>query len=286
VLHKTQCQHALLSRTYLLWTRHCAAYNRIIRQSGALINSALFRCQVMCLILFANRPNEKYRLVIAANRDEFYARDANRAAFWSDNPQILAGRDLTAGGTWLGVNRNGRFAAVTNFRETPPEPLPPKSRGELTTNFLNNTQSARDYVNDLKASKDLYKGFNLIVDDGSECVYYSNRAHAQILESGFYGLSNQLLDCDWPKVVSGREELAKLVRANNVEHDALLGLLLDEGNGDAFSNSFIKTAEYGTCASTILTISTTGELQFIETGFTTAGKKESEKSYNFVVGEA
>ncbi len=241
----------------------------------------------MCLILFAVRPNEHYRLVVAANRDEFYGRPASRANFWDDHRQVLAGRDLQAGGTWLGITKSARFAAVTNFRETPADPLPPRSRGELTSDFLTGQQSAEDYTAGLAAKAHEYRGFNLIVDDGRQCCYYSNQLVEPLaLSPGFYGLSNQLLDCDWPKVNQGRDSLARLVNRSTSltdKTDRLKDLLMDKGDGSPFSNSFIDTDEYGTCASTVLTISTTGTVRFTELGFAAGGRPETEVHYQFDV---
>ena len=222
--------------------------------------------------------------MVAANRDEFYGRDSARADYWNDEPDILAGRDLTAGGTWLGINQNGRFAAVTNFRETPQEPTPPRSRGELTTGFLSGDLSAEAYVASLADVGHEYRGFNLVVDDGHECYYTSNRIdQGHKLSPGTYGLSNQLLDCDWPKVNEGRTGLNRIVQSSIDDTGQLFELLFDQGSGSPFSNSFIATAEYGTCASTVLLVTTDGQVSFQEQGFVAGGKEESFKSYNFSI---
>ncbi len=237
----------------------------------------------MCLILFAVQPNQNLRLVVAANRDEFYGRPASRAHYWDDFPDVLAGRDLQMNGTWLGISKKGRFAAVTNFRETPPDPIPPRSRGDLTTEFLTTDRPVEDYVDEIQARANEYRGFNLVLDDGTSTYYYSNRAPEMIkLEPGFYGLSNQLLDCDWPKVNKGREKLSRLVtEVDDTKrlHSELFDLLIDKGDGEAFSNSFIATAEYGTCAATVLTITNNGETRFQEQGFAKHGRREHLNTY-------
>jgi uncharacterized protein with NRDE domain len=237
----------------------------------------------MCLILFAVQPNQNLRLAVAANRDEFYGRPASRAHYWEDFPEVLAGRDLQMNGTWLGVSKKGRFAAVTNFRETPPDPIPPRSRGDLTTEFLTSDLTVEDYVSEIQSRSEEYRGFNLVLDDGSNTYYYSNRAPEMIkLEPGFYGLSNQLLDCDWPKVNKGREKLSQLVSETDDPkrlHSELFDLLSDKGDGEAFSNSFISTAEYCTCAATVVTNTQAGDTRFQEQGFAKHGLREQLKTY-------
>ncbi len=236
----------------------------------------------MCLILFGVRPNEQQKLVVAANRDEFYGRPASRADFWDDHPQVLGGRDLEMGGTWLGITKQGRFAAVTNFRETPADPIPPRSRGELTAGFLTSEISALEYLKEIQQRDLEYRGFNLVLDDGKDFYYYSNQEHEiRQLSPGTYGLSNQLLDCDWPKVNRGRLKLGELLTGARVADDQLFQLLYHKGDETPFSNSFIETAEYGTCAATVLTISTTGETRFLEQGFTNNGKPASLASFEF-----
>lgn len=238
----------------------------------------------MCLILFAVQPTENLRLVVAANRDEFYNRPASSADYWNDHPGVLAGRDLERGGTWLGISIRGRFAAVTNFRETPTEPAPPRSRGELTSGFLTSNSAAKNYLEEVQTRGSEYRGFNLIVDDGTDMYYFSNRADGiRKLEPGFYGLSNQLLDCNWPKVNKGRLKLSQVIHRHadaETLHGELFKLLFDTGDGEAFSNSFIATAEYGTCAATVLSISTQGDAKFQEQGFSNKGKRGQLRSYS------
>tara|TARA_B100001964_G_C14242468_1_gene605742 strand:+ start:762 stop:1493 length:732 start_codon:yes stop_codon:yes gene_type:complete len=241
----------------------------------------------MCLILFAVQPNEKLRLVIAANRDELYDRPASSAGYWQDSPEVLGGRDLQMGGTWLGISKQGRFAAVTNFRETPADPLPPRSRGELTSKFLTTDLAARDYLEDIRTLEQEYRGFNLILHDGTDMYYYSNRMDSiRILEPGFYGLSNQLLDCDWPKVTEGRLKMSHIVQSHSeveVLHQELFKVLFDPGDSEPFSNCFIATDEYGTCAATVLSISSGGETNFQEQGFSKNGKREQLSSYSLLL---
>jgi uncharacterized protein with NRDE domain len=158
----------------------------------------------MCLIVLAWRVHPELALVVAANRDEFHARPAAPAAFWDDHPEILAGRDLEARGTWMGVSRSGRFAAVTNFRGAR-EPRAIESRGALVSRFLSNGQKPEAYVRGLK--KDLYSGFNLLVADEEELWSISNRGgETRRLDPGIYGLGNTLLDA--PEVAAARKAFA------------------------------------------------------------------------------
>jgi uncharacterized protein with NRDE domain len=177
----------------------------------------------MCLVLFAFDPASPRPLVVAANRDEFYARPARTAHFWEDRPDLLAGRDLSAGGTWLGVSRSGRFATVTNFAEEGPSEAP-LSRGLLTEGFLSSRVSAHDFAHGLHTAA--YRGFNLLLFDGASLVYTSNRGHSEDLEPGVYGLANAELGATWPKVMRGRAALAQAAAAP--DPDRLLALLADQ----------------------------------------------------------
>lgn len=238
----------------------------------------------MCLILFTI-DSARHSLTIAANRDEFYSRPTARAAYWTDHPTVLGGRDLAEGGTWMGINRNGRFAAVTNFRETPPDPLPPRSRGALTREFLTGDEHPESYLAQIDREGDQYRGFNLLIGDADGgYYYYCNRARDVVkLAGGAYGLSNQLLDCDWPKVVDGRNTLSALVD-EDAGTEALFRLIGDaDGSGQPFSAPFISSAEYGTCASTVVTISKTGDVYFEERSFGVGGKRGDSAVFDFVV---
>jgi uncharacterized protein with NRDE domain len=192
----------------------------------------------MCLIALAWRVHPEYPLIVAANRDEFHARPAAPAAFWDDYPGILAGRDLEARGTWMGVSRSGRFAAVTNYRGAR-EPRAIESRGALVSRFLPGVEKAGPYVESLK--KDLYSGFNLLACDGEELWWTSNRdGAARMLEPSVYGLANALLDS--PDVEPAKRALAEAIEpAPAVE--TLFGVL---------AKYRIVSPEYGTRCSTVL----------------------------------
>jgi len=235
----------------------------------------------MCLILFAYRVRTDAALVVAANRDEFYARPAALAQRWTDAPHVLAGRDLTAGGTWLGVSASGRFAAVTNFSETPDGPLPPGTRGDLTANFLRGDARARDYAAAIDDAN--YRGFSLLLWDGVDLVYASNRnSPPRVLAPGVHGLANTHLDGElpWPKVARGTRALRAAIRGHYAPDD-LLQLLADDsvppddqlplrGKDLDFERRvapiFIRGDEYGTRASSVVTIGSTN-VQFTEQTF-------------------
>jgi uncharacterized protein with NRDE domain len=224
----------------------------------------------MCLILFAIDSHPHYPLVIGANRDEQYARPTRTLAPWPEAPQILAGQDLQAGGTWMGLARNGRFAAVTNVREDPTLRGQQRSRGELPRAFLLGSEAAADYAARAYADGEHYAGFNLLVGDAGGLYYCSNRNRGgpRHLPAGIYGLSNDVLDNDWRKVQTGKAGLRALLETRP-DPAALLALLADaEQAPDALlpdtgiglererllSSRFIASMEYGTRSSTALLI--------------------------------
>jgi len=182
----------------------------------------------MCLILFAWRCHPEYPLIVAANRDEFYRRSTAAAHWWPEQPDLLAGRDLEAQGTWMGVTRRGRFAAVTNVRE-PQLVLPSAlSRGELTRDYLESDTEEQDFSRQLQETRALYSGYNLLYGSRDGLSYYSNRLSAPLaLKPGLYGLSNARLDTPWPKVQRGKAQLQKLLARDEFETTDLLRILDD-----------------------------------------------------------
>ena len=174
----------------------------------------------MCLILFAKNIHPKYKFILAANRDEFYDRPTASARFCDDAPNLLAGKDLVHGGTWLGITKTGRFATVTNYRN-PNQPNGKRSRGALVSEFLLGTISVLEYLSEVEKLSDEYTGFNLFVGDFSndknELAYFSNRGDGiTSLDSSIYGLSNHLLETPWPKVVRGKKMLAPVLRKKTI----------------------------------------------------------------------
>lgn len=235
----------------------------------------------MCLILFGYRTSPQYPLIVAANRDEFHARESAVANFWDDHPQVLAGRDLVAGGTWLGATTSGRFAALTNF-SGPDDAPAPKSRGLLVQNFLTGHDSAEHYGHHIHGPD--YAGFNLLLFDGEQMVYTSNKGTTDVLQPGFYGLSNAELGARWPKCVRGAEGLQQITQSAFSDVD-LIGLLHDSDipADDELPHrgrpveverrvapSFIVGDEYGTRASTAV-IMGNSRLQFTEQSYAAHG---------------
>lgn len=249
----------------------------------------------MCLILFAFRQHARYPLVLAANRDEYHARPSAPAAVWEDAPQVLGGRDLGAGGTWLGVTRQGRFAAVTNYRE--PVQTPGPSRGRLVSDYLTGSDEPSEYLEGIAVQTTRYPGFNLLAGDEEELYYHSNRASVpRALGPGVYGLSNHLLDTPWPKVSSGRTAMERALDAPGEEAlvARLLHLLADDtqatdpqlpdtGIGRErerfLSPRFIRGNEYGTRCSTVLLLDASGGLLLHERRFDADGRVAGESRF-------
>jgi uncharacterized protein with NRDE domain len=231
----------------------------------------------VCLILFASGAHPQFPLIVAANRDEAYARPAAPAGFWDDAPHVCAGRDLEQGGTWLGISRSGRFAAVTNYRQGVPRSTSRRSRGELTHHFLAGTDSPADYVLRVAERREEYNGFSLIAGTARELYFYSNRGGAaQRVSPGVHGLSNHLLDEPWPKVTAGVTILNELLDARESEIVESLSAVLadrtpapdyrlpstgvDRIRERALSAAFIAGDAYGTRASTILLVRADGHV--------------------------
>lgn len=234
----------------------------------------------MCLIVFAWRPGHALPLIVAANRDEFYARPTQALAAWEDAQGVYAGRDLEAGGTWLGVGPGGRFAALTNIRD-PGQPLGVRSRGELVAAYLRGDSGVEQYLDQVASQSAQYSGFNLLVGDGQRLGFLHARDPApRLLEPGVYGLSNAGLDTPWPKLVKTREGLRQLLDAPQPQR--LLALLADsEQAQDAhlpetgvglvteklLSSAFIASQNYGTRASTVLIVDDQGRRHLLERSF-------------------
>lgn len=247
----------------------------------------------MCLVLFAYRTVPGHPLVVAANRDELYARDTAPAQYWDDAPAVLAGRDLSAGGTWMGVTRSGRFAAVTNFAEAAPADAP-RSRGELTSAFLLGASAGEPYAMAIDGSA--YRGFNLLLWDGGDLVHASNHSAPRVLAPGVYGLTNTDFGTPWPKVVRGVAALRSAV-TKGPEIEALLSLLGDDvtppdeqlperGRGleaeRVLGACFIRGAEYGTRASTAVVVGAR-TVEFAEQAFGPQGTAGERRDYRFEI---
>ena len=235
----------------------------------------------MCLILLAYKAHPDYPLIVAANRDEFYERPTATLDFWEDHPQILAGRDLRQMGTWMGITRGGRFAAITNFRSREEGRESAPSRGDLVAGFLKGQIPPREYLQKIGERSHTFMGFNLLVGDRSGLYYASNHGPwSQPLTPGIHGLSNHLLDTPWPKVAAGITRLKALAQTRGGALLSGLERLLqdresppderlpDTGVGIEWERRlapvFIVSPAYGTRCSSMLTIAGSGQVEFKE----------------------
>jgi uncharacterized protein with NRDE domain len=235
---------------------------------------------------------------VAANRDEFYNRKTAAASFWEDHPNILGGRDLEAGGTWLGMTKGGKLSMVTNYRDPKNiNPLAP-SRGHLVSDYLIGSEAPSQYLKDLEPNAKNYNGFNLIMGTAEDLWYISNyREGIEQLKPGLYGLSNHLLDTPWPKVVKGKKKMQEMIASQFTTND-LFQLLYDSETASdkvlpdtgvgidrerSLSSMFIKSPGYGTRCSTIILVDYTGQVSFSERVFDLSTFKYSEKSFNFKI---
>lgn len=254
----------------------------------------------MCLIVVGWHAHPDYPLIVAANRDEFFARPSAPAHWWTDLPQLLAGRDLEAGGTWMGVTRSGRFAALTNYRDPSARRPDAPSRGVLVRDALLSGADAVTTLRDIAQRAGDYAGFNLFVGDGRTlAILESTRSRVTPLKPGIYGLSNHLLDTPWPKVALARKRFAEAIRALPDE-SALLALLRDDTPaGDVhlpdtgislewerwLSPAFIRAPGYGTRASTLALLQNDGTTRLREWSWDDAGQASSESIHCFTISD-
>ena len=237
----------------------------------------------MCLIVFAWRPGHDVPLLLAANRDEFYARPSLPLGHWEDEPGVYAGRDLQAGGTWLGLGPDGRFAALTNIRD-PRQTIGPRSRGELPARYLTSTLTPAEFLAQLAPQASEFSGFNLLLGNDQELWHYNPRSGApRPLPAGVYGVSNADLDSPWPKLLRARHGLQQALSADD---EALFALLADpQRAADSelpetgvgleierlLSSVFIASPGYGTRASTLVKVYADGSRQIRERRFGVEG---------------
>jgi len=254
----------------------------------------------MCLILLSYDMHPFYRMVFAANRDEYYSRPTAPVAFLDNAPDILGGLDLNHNGMWLGITRTGRFAAITNFRDPGSDISNAPSRGYLVKEFLFGKESPQSYLQQIKSVGDQYNGFNLLVGDPGELFYYSNRGNSvQRIEPGLYGLSNHFIDTPWPKVAKGKGALKKLLENNKKVNPEDIFTMLEDGSCPpdhmlpdtgvdldwerTLSPLFIKSEIYGTRSSSVILIDRDGEVTFMERTFESDRKtSREEKTRKFI----
>ncbi|MGA7837531.1 MAG: NRDE family protein [Ignavibacteriaceae bacterium] len=252
----------------------------------------------MCLLLIANKIHPEFKLIIAANRDEFYNRLAQKATFWRDQQYLLAGKDLEAGGIWMGITKSGRFSAITNYRDFNREiKQNAPTRGNLTTDFLLGNDNPEEYSEKLREKHTEYNGYNLVYGFINELYYYSNETNLVVkLEPGLYGLSNALLNTPWPKVTESKKYVSELISSGDVSKEKLFEILADKTTADddqlpdtgigqerekALSSNFIETPQYGTRCSTVILINKDDKVNFTERTFEMCSKKFSDINFKF-----
>jgi uncharacterized protein with NRDE domain len=254
----------------------------------------------MCLILLAWRVHPDYPLVFGGNRDEAYERPSASAAFWTDDPQVFGGRDLEMGGTWLGITREGRVAAVTNYRDGTGGTVAARSRGELTAGFLRGSAAPRAYLRGMAPHAQDYRGYTLIVGDQEQLFAFSNRGGGiEELAPGVHGISNHLPNTPWPKVTRGKQRLKALLQAGDTElAEGLFRALADRtvapdtelpdsGVGlqreRELSPAFVAGERYGTRATTVILVSRRNEAMIAERRFGARGAPLGETSERFAL---
>lgn len=253
----------------------------------------------MCLLLFSYKNHPGYKLIAAANRDEFYERPALPAHNWKDNPVLYAGKDLKGCGTWLGITKTGRFAAITNYRDMSKIKRDAPTRGKLVVDFLINNFTPENYAKQLIKTADNFNGYNLIFGTIDELFYFSNQTKKlEKLTSGIHGLSNHLLDTPWPKVEKSKKEFSAILSEKNPPKEKLFNLLSDSeifpddklpdtgleiSLERMVSPIFIKSEVYGTRSSTLIFIDNKNNVTFIERSFNQKNKKPEDSQFNFKI---
>ncbi|MEM7279328.1 MAG: NRDE family protein [Pseudomonadota bacterium] len=250
----------------------------------------------MCLALIALNASARYPLLIIGNRDEAHARDTANLHWWQEPPGIIAGRDLIAGGTWLGISRSGQFGLVTNYREQPSQ-VAAKSRGQLLGSFLTGSNDPLAYAD--KVTYEDYAGFNLLIGQfNKRCAYLTNRSdeRTRTLGSGIHALSNALLDTPWPKLVRVREAVADWLETDHADPEALFAPLRDTRQSAepdtpdvdlpeqalrALTAPFIVSPEYGTRSTSLVLVEPDGAAQFLERRFAPDGSQSGQSEEHF-----
>lgn len=251
----------------------------------------------MCLIFISVDQHPSYKLLVAGNRDEFYNRPTQPADYWPDNANILGGRDLEAGGTWLGATTTGRIAMLTNYRD--PKNIDPAAptRGRLVADYLEGSQAADAYLHQINASGIRYNGFNLLAGSADRLYYYSNyHRDIELLLPGFYGISNKLLETPWPKVVKGKQKIGPAFSRSSLDVNEIFGLLYDDVTAPieqlpdtglprdrerALSSMFIKAGNYGSRCSTVIAVDRDDNWLFAERTYDPVDFSHTDRTYRF-----
>lgn len=252
----------------------------------------------MCILFIAVNQHQDYPLIIAANRDEFHARETQFGHWWQTTPPVLAGKDCVAGGSWMGITQEGKIAALTNIRDPGKINDNAASRGELVVNYLTGDESDQTYLDGLKHSREDYNGYNLLFGHWNKLQVYNNHLDKTVdLTSGVYGLSNAELNSPWPKTTKGMKALAEYCHAPHpIEEDALFAILHDDIKAEdkdlpqtgvpyhwekLLSSTFIITPDYGTRTSTLLLIDIAGQVTWKERYFDAQGTQIHRDNFGF-----
>jgi len=253
----------------------------------------------MCLIFFSLKQHPTYKLIVAANRDEFYNRQTAAADFWKDFPNIVGGRDLEANGTWMGMSTSGKISMLTNYRD--PANINPKapSRGHLVSDYLEQDVSPEVYLKKIEPKAAAYNGFNLLVGTPEEFWYLSNyKTGIDKVTNGLHGLSNHLLETPWPKVQRGKQKMEELLTSKNITSQLLFEFLYDgERAADdqlpdtgiglererALSAMFIKSPGYGSRCSTVILIDQENNVEFSERVYDLSTFEYTTKKFQFKI---
>ena len=242
----------------------------------------------MCLCLFAVNEHDEFPFILIANRDEFRKRPASKAAFWEGEPNVLAGRDLEGMGTWLGTNKSGKIAFLTNYRHTDFFNRKGPTRGTLVSNFLTSDVDGESYLQAIERPE-AYNGFNLVVGTAKKLFFYSNvQNEIKPIDSGIHGLSNAFLNTSWPKVDDGKAKLKAAIEDNELDSENLFSILHNSSFANrkdlpetgvglelekVLSAKFINTPDYGTVCSTLIKVDRNGTCSFEEKTFSTKGEE-------------
>lgn len=253
----------------------------------------------MCLLLIAYKKHPNYELIVAANRDEFHERPTEPAHFWTKDNYLLAGKDLKENGTWMGITKNGRFAALTNYRDMSSIKTDAPTRGKLVSNFLLENIAPIDYHKILLAKAEQYNGYNLILGNVDDLFYFSNVSrNFKKLEEGIFGLSNHLLDTPWPKVTKAKKEFTQILEDQQPNEEEIFSLLYDSTTFPdgtlpktglstemerLVSPIFTVTEKYGTRSSTVILINNDNTVSFTEKSFNAKKENFNKSHFSFKI---
>lgn len=255
----------------------------------------------MCLIFISYQKHPDYPLIIAANRDEYYARPTACASFWAQYPYVLAGMDMEHSGTWLGITRTGRLSCITNYRNPALNHESARSRGELTREFLTGKEPPTRYMQKVHSMRRQYNGFNLVAGDLANLYYCSSELDKiQAISPGNHGLSNGLLNSPWPKVVGGKQLFIECIQ-KKPDIECLMAMLADQTKASldelpntgiglemehTLSSRYISTPLYGTRSSTVITVDKNHKVYFLEKNFAIEGGQDITREFRFKLDKA